>query len=89
LAKEKFQKPAESSTSVSSLPIEGKSRTELKELARQLMIQISQMGADNDDESPVVSLASSEASSSQAVKKNWEEHFYPDAQNPFKDLNAD
>jgi hypothetical protein len=50
LAKANLQKPTKSSTSVSSLPIEGKYKAELKELARQLMIQISQIGADEDED---------------------------------------
>lgn len=37
------QKPSSSSTSHSSLQVEGKSKTELQEIARQLIIQASQM----------------------------------------------
>jgi hypothetical protein len=87
LAKANLQKPTKSGISVSSLPIEGKSRAELKE---QLMIQISQIGADEDeDNESLVIPASSEAFSSQPVNKNWANRYYQDAQNPFKDLNAD
>jgi hypothetical protein len=50
LARAKLQKPTESSTSISSLPVEGKSRAELKELARHLMLQVSQMGADEEED---------------------------------------
>lgn len=54
------------------------------------MIQISQIGADEDeDNESLVIPASSEASSSQPINKNWADRYYQDAQNPFKDLNAD
>jgi hypothetical protein len=83
-------KPALSQSSTSSLQIEGKSKTELKELARQLMIQVSQMGEDEDEENN--SPASSEASSSskQVKKKDSQpDPFYQDAQDQYEAYNLD
>jgi hypothetical protein len=71
-------KPARLNTfASSSLSIEGRSKSELKELATQFMLQVNQMGEDEDEST---SPASSEASStSQAMGEDEDEYFF----NPF------
>ncbi|CAL2257673.1 unnamed protein product [Prunus armeniaca] len=69
----------------SSLSVEGKSKTELQEIARQLIIQASQMDDDEDNDSP--SSSSCQPMQSPAKKKFW----YKDSQDPYDayDLNSD
>ncbi|KAI5322834.1 hypothetical protein L3X38_031906 [Prunus dulcis] len=74
----------------SSLSIEGKSKSELQELARQLILQASQMDDDEDRDATPKSLSStnqlpnSQQRSSQS--KRWAD--YQDSQDPY-DLESD
>ncbi|CAL2265152.1 unnamed protein product [Prunus armeniaca] len=70
------QRPSTSETSHSSLPIEGRSKSELKELAKQLMIQASEMNDedDDDDASPKFQSSSSHTQNPQ-VRKNPPRNF--------------
>ncbi|CAL2248432.1 unnamed protein product [Prunus armeniaca] len=69
----------------SSLSVEGKSKSELQEIARQLIIQTSQMDDDEDNDSP--SSSSCQPMQSPAKKKSW----YEDSQDPYDayDLDSD
>ncbi|KAI5317966.1 hypothetical protein L3X38_037673 [Prunus dulcis] len=77
------QKPSPVS-SHSSLPIEGKSKSELQEIARQLMLQASQMH-DDTDASPKSESSTSQPKPSHpqapAQKLWWSD--YPDEQDPY------
>ncbi|KAI5337246.1 hypothetical protein L3X38_016515 [Prunus dulcis] len=67
------EKKSSPATSQSSLPIEGRSKSELKDLARQLMLQASQMNDDADsDASPASQTSTSQPkpASQQASPKN-------------------
>ncbi|CAL8991158.1 unnamed protein product [Prunus brigantina] len=82
------KKPS-SSTSHSSLPIEGKTKAKLQEIARQLIIQASQM---DDDDSPRSQSSTSQPNPSSSQKspsqkpKRWAD--YEDGQDPY-DLDSD
>ncbi|CAL2237412.1 unnamed protein product [Prunus armeniaca] len=69
----------------SSLSVEGKSKSELQEIARQLIIQASQMDDDEDNDSP--SSSSCQPMQSPAKPKSW----YEDSQDLYDayDLNSD
>ncbi|CAL8153319.1 unnamed protein product [Prunus armeniaca] len=69
----------------SSLSVEGKSKSELQEIACQLIIQASQMDDDEDNDSP--SSSSCQPMQTPAKKKSW----YEDSQDPYDayDLNSD
>ncbi|CAL2226719.1 unnamed protein product [Prunus armeniaca] len=71
----------------SSLSIEGKSKAELQEIARQLIIQASQMNDDEDNDSQ--SSSSCLPMQSPAKPKRWAN--YEDSQDPYAayDLNSD
>ncbi|CAL8991998.1 unnamed protein product [Prunus brigantina] len=75
----------------SSLSVEGKSKSELLEIARQLIIQASQMDDDedneNENENDSPSSSSCQPMQSPARKKSW----YEDSQDPYDayDLNSD
>ncbi|CAL9000242.1 unnamed protein product, partial [Prunus brigantina] len=57
--------PSTFGTSYSSLPIEGRSKSKLKELARQLMVQASQMNDDDDDDDDASPKSQSSSSQTQ------------------------
>ncbi|KAI5352722.1 hypothetical protein L3X38_005614 [Prunus dulcis] len=72
-------------TSHFSLPIEGRSKSELQDLARQLMLQASQMNDDADsDASPASQTSTSQpkpTSQAPAPKMRWSD--YPNEQDPY------
>ncbi|KAI5325426.1 hypothetical protein L3X38_034500 [Prunus dulcis] len=77
------QKPSPAS-SHSSLPIEGKTKSELQEIARQLMLQAFQMHDDTDASPKFESSTSQPKPSNQqapAPKMRWSD--YPDEQDPY------
>ncbi|KAI5323146.1 hypothetical protein L3X38_032218 [Prunus dulcis] len=69
----------------SSLSIKGKSKAELQEIARQLIMQASQMDDDEDNESP--SSSSCQPIQNPIKPKSW----YDDSQDPYDayDLHSD
>ncbi|KAI5317882.1 hypothetical protein L3X38_037589 [Prunus dulcis] len=69
----------------SSLSVEGKSKAELQEIARQLMMQASQMDDDEDNDSP--SSSSCQPIPDPVKPKSW----YDDSQDPYDayDLHSD
>ncbi|KAI5323147.1 hypothetical protein L3X38_032219 [Prunus dulcis] len=69
----------------SSLSVEGKSKAELQEIARQLIMQASQMDDDEDNESP--SSSSCQPIQNPIKPKSW----YDDSQDPYDayDLHSD
>ncbi|KAI5346218.1 hypothetical protein L3X38_014097 [Prunus dulcis] len=69
----------------SSLSVEGKSKAELQEIARQLIMQASQMDDDEDNGSP--SSSSCQPMQAQVKPKSW----YEDSQDPYDayDLHSD
>ncbi|CAL2252421.1 unnamed protein product [Prunus armeniaca] len=71
----------------SSLSVEGKSKSELQEIAHQLIIQASQMDDDEDIENDSPSSSSCQPMQSPAKPKSW----YEDSQDPYDayDLNSD
>ncbi|KAI5348820.1 hypothetical protein L3X38_001707 [Prunus dulcis] len=79
------KKKSSPATSHSSLPIEGRSKSELQDLARQLMLQASQMNDDADsDASPASQTSTSQpklASQTPAPKMRWSD--YPDEHDPY------
>ncbi|KAI5317139.1 hypothetical protein L3X38_036846 [Prunus dulcis] len=87
-------KPSSSGSSLASFSAKGKSKAELQEIARQLIIQASQM--DDDDETSPISQSSSsqphQPSSQKTSQKDstpklrWAD--YEDNQDPY-DLNSD
>ncbi|CAL8118498.1 unnamed protein product [Prunus armeniaca] len=86
LPQEPIQHPVSPTGSTrSSLSVEGKSKSELQEIARQLIIQASQMDDDEDNDSP--SSSSCQPMQSPAKKKSW----FEDSQDPYDgyDLNSD
>ena len=86
LPREPVPRPVSPTGSVrSSLSIEGKSKAELQEIARQLIIQASQMDDDEDNDSPPSS--SCQPMQSPAKTKPW----YDDSQDPYDayDLGSD
>ncbi|CAL8993771.1 unnamed protein product [Prunus brigantina] len=86
-------KPVSPVGSSHSLPIEGKSKAELQEIARQLIIQASQMNDDEDNDnanSPMFQSSSScLPNQSPSQPRRWSD--YHDAQDPYTayDLNSD
>ncbi|KAI5328070.1 hypothetical protein L3X38_027466 [Prunus dulcis] len=80
------EKKSSPATSHSSLPIEGRSKSELQDLACQLMLQASQMidDADSDASSASQTSTSQPKPTSQqapAPKMRWSD--YPDEQDPY------
>ncbi|CAL8114379.1 unnamed protein product [Prunus armeniaca] len=73
----------------SSLSVEGKSKSDLQEIACQLIIQASQMDDDeeNDNDNDSSSSSSCQPMQSPAKPKSW----YEDSQDPYDayDLNSD
>ncbi|KAI5337411.1 hypothetical protein L3X38_016682 [Prunus dulcis] len=69
----------------SSLSVEGKSKAELQEIARQLILQASQMDDDEDNDSP--SSSSCQPIPNPVKPKSW----YDDSQDPYDayDLGSD
>ncbi|BBH03941.1 hypothetical protein Prudu_014945 [Prunus dulcis] len=81
-----FQSNGGTNSKSNELPIEGKSKSELQEISRQLIIQASQM--DDDDEDNVSPASSSCQPLQDPVKtKSW----YEDSQDPYDayDLHSD
>ncbi|KAI5317105.1 hypothetical protein L3X38_036812 [Prunus dulcis] len=80
------EKKSSPAISHSSLPIEGRSKSELQDLARQLMLQASQMNDDADSDASLASQTSTsqpKPASQQAPtpKMRWSD--YPDEQDPY------
>ncbi|KAI5323725.1 hypothetical protein L3X38_032797 [Prunus dulcis] len=82
----------DASPSGSNASLQGKSKKELKELAEQILVQVTQMNdEDSDDASPKSESSSSQQPNqlpfSQKSKPRWSD-YAPDSQDPY-DLNED